>query len=47
MALVRTDVSKECMPSIIRVTRIVVSWHPNDARDMFLQNVGTYNSHMA
>jgi hypothetical protein len=42
VSLVRTDISEECIASIIRVTRI-----GDDGGDMFLRNFGLYGSHKA
>jgi hypothetical protein len=47
VALVRTDVLEECILSIISVTRIGDSSHPDNGEDTFHQNIGFYKSHMA
>jgi hypothetical protein len=49
VALVRKDLSEECITSIIRVKRISKLGTlaiTDDGSNMFLQNIGTYKSHM-
>jgi hypothetical protein len=50
VALVRIEVSEECIASIIRVTRIgelgITLVVNNNRGAKFLRNVGSYKSHM-